>query len=255
MILHDENHTEISARRNDRPVPRRGGKLHRHRPAPAILAARGPGDREGGADAPRRAPPPFPPPPVLRDHPSRLPAPRGPARPGAARRGLGDDGALRRRGGDARSRPPRAGRQRHHLRRGAAHRMARGPLGVPRDAEHPRPDRHRARRRRRLRADLPRDHPRGAGVSRPGLPGRAADVRRLPLLPSGGRRSASRVRARGALRARRRRRGGRPGVVRRDHPRRADGKAVVPRRLLRPDDVPDPPRGLLHSREGTTRRA
>src|SRR3972149_4611944 len=54
MILHGENHTEISARRNHRSVPGRSGKLYPHRPAPTILAAPRPGGRPGGA----RAPPP-----------------------------------------------------------------------------------------------------------------------------------------------------------------------------------------------------
>jgi len=48
--------------------------------------------------------------------------------------------------------------------------------------------------------------------------------------------------------------GDRPGVVRRNHPRRTDGKTGVPHRLFRPDDVPCPPRGILPFPEGANRK-
>ena len=203
MILHDENHTEISARRNDRPVPGRGGSFTVIVLLQRFSAARGPGDREG-VPTPlvgRLLPPSSP---RSSRSPFRLPAPRGPARPGAARRGLGDDGALRRRGGDARGRPPRAGRQRRHLRRGAAHRWQGVPWGTARRSALARIVSERAGAGasehvfREITPEvwcIPTGSPRtGSGCPASSSP----SVRR--------RRSASRVRARGGLRARRRRR-------------------------------------------------
>src|SRR5512139_4298395 len=238
MILHDENHPEISACGVVGAVPPRPGELLPGGPSPPLLPRRGPRDRPRGAAPAGRRPSPRPLSPLPRAHAPRRVPPGRPARVGAPDHRLGDRRPAHLRGGNAGGGRPCPPCLRDRLLRRAARRMARDPLGIQGNAARPRPDRRGAHRRGRDGARVPRDHAGHADLPRPGLRGRAADGRGLPLLPPCGGRTAPGVRPGGPLRPGRQGRSGEPGPFRRDDPQRPAREAGVPAGLLPGDDVP-----------------